>query len=236
MDTLPFTDRSTAGRRLAEQLMHCRNRKNFWVLALPRGGVPVAYEIAVALHLPLDVMVVRKLGLPGHKEYAMGAIARGGVRVINDQAVKLYHISDEVFEQVAQRELTELTRREAIYRAGRPWPALKNQAVILVDDGLATGATMSAAILTLRREDVGKLILAVPVGAPRTIKELAKLVDEVICPVTPHPFVSVGQWYAHFPQTSDDEVQRLLAQARSHYDGGSTQSVYHSISPRHSGN
>lgn len=210
-----LANRSAAGKALAARLTGYRDRENVIVLALPRGGVPVAYEIATALHAPLDVLVVRKLGLPRHKEFAMGAIAHGGVRILNEDIIRSYRITDDVIEHVAENETKELQRREQIYRENRPWPSLRNQCVILVDDGLATGATMRAAIEAVHIEKAEEIVMAVPVAATRTLNELAKWTDETVCLLTPDPFYFVGQWYENFNQTTDEEVVRLLAQARA---------------------
>ena len=210
-----LANRSAAGKALAARPTGYRDRENLIVLGLPRGGVPVAYEVATALHAPLDVLVVRKLGLPRHKEFAMGAIAHGGVRILNEDIIRSYRITDDVIEQVAKNETKELQRREQIYRENRPWPSLRNRCVILVDDGLATGATMRAAIEAVRIEKADDVIMAVPVASTRTLNELAKWTDETVCLLTPDPFYFVGQWYENFEQTTDEEVVRLLAQARA---------------------
>jgi predicted phosphoribosyltransferase len=180
------------------------------VLALPRGGVPVAYEVARALAAPLDVFLVRKLGLPDRPELAMGAIASGGVRVLNDDVVQWYRIPDSIVESVAAHEQAELERREAAYRHGRGSTDLKDRIVLLVDDGLATGSSMKAAVQAVRAHEPKRVVVAVPVGAPDTCRELAELADEVICARMPHPFSAVGQWYRDFSQTTDAEVQALL--------------------------
>ena len=208
-----YRDRSDAGRVLATQLMAYANRSDVLVLALPRGGVPVAYQVAKALHAPLDVFLVRKLGLPGHEELAMGAIATGGVCVLNEDVVHMLHIPDRVIEEVAAKERQELERREHLYRDGRPPPDVRDCTVILIDDGLATGATMRAAIKALRQQHPARIVVAVPVAAPPTCEELSALVDEVICAKTPEPFYGVGYWYEDFSQTTDEEVFALLAQS-----------------------
>src|SRR5437588_2628214 len=184
----PFRDRSEAGRVLAEQLKEYAGRPDVVVLALPRGGVPVGYEIAVALHAPLDVFLVRKLGLPGHEELAMGAIATGGVRVLNPDVVRPLQISDEIIDAVAQQELRELERRERLYRDDRPPPDVRGRIVILVDDGLATGATMHAAILALRQQAPARIVVAVPVGAPAICNAFRAEADDVLCAITPSSF------------------------------------------------
>ncbi len=209
-----FRDRREAGRQLAQHLAAYANRPDVLVLALPRGGVPVAYEVARALHAPLDVFLVRKLGLPGHEEYAMGAIASGGVRVLNPEVVDELHLPDELINTVTRRELQELERRERTYRGDRPFPDVRGKTVILVDDGLATGSTMRAAAEALRRLGPARLIIAVPAGSPQTCAEFRDEVDEVVCAITPEPFYAVGLWYDDFSQTTDDEVRDLLAAAR----------------------
>jgi putative phosphoribosyl transferase len=209
-----FRDRREAGRQLAQHLAAYANRPDVLVLALPRGGVPVAYEVARALHAPLDVFLVRKLGLPGHEEYAMGAVASGGVRVLNREVVDQLHLPDELIEGVASRELQELERRERLYRGNRPFPYVRGKTVILVDDGLATGSTMRAAAEALRQQGPARLVVAVPAGSPETCDEFRDEVDEVVCAITPEPFDAVGLWYDDFSQTTDDEVRDLLAAAR----------------------
>lgn len=208
-----YRDRHDAGKRLAELLRAYAHRPDVLVLALPRGGVPVAYEVARALNAPLDVFIVRKLGVPGHEEFAMGAIASGGVRVLNDDVIHALRIPAQVVEAVATREQRELERRERLYRDGRPAPDVKGHTVILIDDGLATGATMRAALQALRQRGPARLIVAVPVAAPSTCLELRSEADDVICARTPDPFFGVGWWYQNFEQTSDEEVHNLLAQA-----------------------
>lgn len=212
---LPYRDRKQAGRALAEALSHYQGRPSLLVLvlALPRGGVPVAYEVAAALHAPLDVFVVRKLGFPGHEEYAMGAIASGGVRVMNpDPGLP---VSDEAVERVAARELEELERREALYRGQAGPVPIAGRTVIIVDDGLATGATMRAAALAVRQQEPLHLCVAVPVGARQSVEWIQEVADEVVCPAMPEPFRAVGLWYRDFPQTGDEEVRRLLEQAHA---------------------
>jgi predicted phosphoribosyltransferase len=209
-----FRDRREAGRQLAQHLAAYANRPDVLVLALPRGGVPVAYEVARALHAPLDVFLVRKLGLPGHEEYAMGAVASGGVRVLNPEVVEQLHLPDEVIDTVTRRELQELERRERAYRGDRPFPDVRGKTVILVDDGLATGSTMRAAAEALRQQGPARLVVAVPAGSPETCDEFRDEVDEVVCAITPEPFYAVGLWYDDFSQTTDDEVRDLLAAAR----------------------
>jgi erythromycin esterase-like protein/predicted phosphoribosyltransferase len=206
-----FRDRRDAGRLLAEKLAAYANRPDALVLALPRGGVPVAYEVARALGAPLDVFVVRKLGVPGYEELAMGAVATGGVRVLNDQLVERLGIPEQMIDAVAARELQELARRERRYRGGRPPPDVRGRAVILVDDGLATGATMHAAIEALRQQKPTRIVVAVPTASPETCEEMKTKADDVICAITPAPFQAVGRWYQDFSQTTDEEVEALLS-------------------------
>jgi predicted phosphoribosyltransferase len=208
-----FHDRTDAGRALAQRLEGYAGRHDVVVLALPRGGVPVGYQVAEALSAPLDVFLVRKLGTPGHRELAMGAIASGGVRVVNAEVVRWLNIRPEQIEAVAREEAQELVRREAAYKAGRPPVALRERVVILVDDGLATGSTMKAAVQAVRQHEPSRVIVAVPVGAPATCQDLRQFADDVICASTPEPFSAVGQWYVRFDQTSDDEVSELLTRA-----------------------
>ena len=205
-----FLDRRHAGRVLASRLAHFAGRDDVIVLALPRGGVPVGYEVASALGAPMDVFLVRKLGTPGHRELAMGAIASGGVRVLNDDVVQWYGISDSAVERIAREEQAELERRERAYRDDRPSPDLADKVVVLIDDGLATGSTMRAAAQAVRAHRPARVIIAVPVGSPQTCAELAAVADEVICATTPEAFSAVGQWYVNFDQTDDDEVRDLL--------------------------
>jgi predicted phosphoribosyltransferase len=208
-----FQDRFEAGRLLASKLRSFANRPDTVVLALPRGGVPVGFEVANALNVPLDVFVVRKLGVPGHEELAMGAIASGGIRVLNEDVVRTAGIPDEVIDAVTTEEERELERRERDYREGRPPVDVQGRTVILVDDGLATGSSMRVAVLALRRKRPAQIVVAVPVGAPTTCAEFESEVDQTVCAVTPEPFQSVGQWYWDFSQTSDAEVCDLLRQA-----------------------
>jgi putative phosphoribosyl transferase len=210
-----FRDRSEAGRRLAADLTRFAGRDDVIVLALPRGGVPVAWEVAKALHVPMDVFVVRKLGLPGYEELAMGAIASGGVRLINEDVVRAYHIPPAAIDAFAAREQAELERRERLYRGERPFPDLRGKTVILVDDGLATGSTMRVAVEALRREGPARIVVAVPVSAPETCDALRDIADEVLCAITPEPFHAVGLWYQDFTQTTDAEVHDLLARAQA---------------------
>jgi putative phosphoribosyl transferase len=208
-----FHNRVDAGRRMAEKLDHYAGRPDVTVLALPRGGVPVGYEVARALGAPLDVFLVRKLGVPGREELAMGAIASGGVRVLNEDVVSELNIPPHWIDIVAARELEELRRREAAYRDGRLAPDVRGKTVILVDDGLATGASMRAAVAALRKLGPAKIVVAVPVGASQTCDEFRDVADEVVCAETPDPFYAVGSWYADFDQTTDEEVRDLLARA-----------------------
>jgi putative phosphoribosyl transferase len=209
-DYQAFTDRRHAGRVLASRLAKYAGRDDVIVLALPRGGVPVAYEVASALGAPMDVFLVRKLGTPGHRELAMGAIASGGVRVLNDDVVRWYGISEPAIERVAREEQEELERRERAYRDDRPPPDLANKIVILIDDGLATGSTMRAAAHAVRAHRPARVVIAVPVGAGQTCADLSAVADEVTCARMPEPFSAVGQWYLNFDQTDDDEVRELL--------------------------
>jgi predicted phosphoribosyltransferase len=206
-----FSDRVTAGIELARLLGHHAGRSDLLVLGLPRGGVPVAAEVARALGAPLDVFMVRKIGLPGRVELAVGALASGGVRVLNDRVIKAAEIGPEELELLAARAGEILAERERRYRGSRPGPAVAGRTVVLVDDGLATGATMRAAIAALRELGAGRVIAAVPVAPSETCERLAGLVDEMVVVHTPEPFIAVGAWYADFSATSDDEVERLLA-------------------------
>jgi putative phosphoribosyl transferase len=210
-----FRDRADAGRRLAADLAEYAGRTDVLVLALPRGGVPVAYEVARALGAPLDVFVVRKLGVPGHEELAMGAIASGGVRVLNRDLIAELRIPPAEVDDVTRAELRELERRERSYRGDRPPPDLRGRTVILIDDGLATGSTMRAAVAALRRLDPARIVVAVPTAAAETCDALREEVDDVVCAVTPARFYAVGLWYEDFSQTSDEEVHELLEQARA---------------------
>jgi putative phosphoribosyl transferase len=211
-DILPFEDRRQAGQVLAEKLAHYRGQPGLLVLALPRGGVPVAFEVAQALGAPMDVCMVRKLGFPGHEEYAIGAIAAGGVRAMSD--LSGLSISPEALAAVVVREEAELARREQLYRGQRPAAQWRGRTVIVVDDGLATGATMHAALLAIRAQQPAHLVAAVPVGATDSCRQLQAVAEELVCAALPEPFRAVGRWYQHFGQTSDDEVQALLEKAR----------------------
>jgi len=212
-----YRDRIEAGKLLAAHLAHYANRDDLLVLALPRGGVPVAYEVAKALRAPLDIFLVRKLGVPGYEELAMGAIATGGVRVLNDDVVEQLFIPAGVIDSVSANELRELARRERAYRGNRPEPEVRGKTVILVDDGLATGSTMRAAVAALRQQSPARIIVAVPVSAPQTCDEYRMGVDEIVCATTPEPFYGVGRWYKDFSQTTDEEVRDLLEQGRNNY-------------------
>jgi predicted phosphoribosyltransferase len=224
MKQRPFRDRKESGRLLAAKLGAYANRPDVIVLALPRGGVPVAYEVARALGTPMDIFLVRKLGVPGYEELAMGAIATGGVRVLNDQLVGGLRIPDYIVDEVAASEKQELMRRERLYRGDRPTPDVQGRTVILVDDGLATGATMLAAVKALRQQQPARIVVAVPTASPETCEQLRAEVDEVICAITPEPFHAVGLWYEDFSQTTDEEVRDLLA--RSSERAGGAQREY----------
>ncbi|MBY0493103.1 MAG: phosphoribosyltransferase [Cyanobacteria bacterium] len=213
VSTQTFANRVEAGQMLAAQLTAYRDRDDVVVLALPRGGVPVASEVAGALGVPFDVFVVRKLGVPGHEELAMGAIASGGVREVNRDVVDALGIPGNVIDAVAAREQRELERREAAYRGNRRTLSLINTTVILVDDGLATGSTMRAAVMAVRQQQPARVIVAVPVGAVSTCADLATEADDVVCVRTPEPFVAVGMWYRDFAPTTDQEVRSLLEKA-----------------------
>ncbi len=208
-----FKDRTHAGRQLAARLTRYVDRADVLVLALPRGGVPVAYEVAKQLRAPLDVFLVRKLGVPGHEELAMGAIASGGVRVLNEDIVNYLGIPDQVIDAVAAHEQRELERRARAYRDDRPPPDVKDRIVILIDDGLATGSTMRAAAASLRLQKPRRIVVAVPVSSRETCEDLRREVDEIVCAVTPEHFQGVGLWYEDFSQTSDEEVRELLRRA-----------------------
>jgi predicted phosphoribosyltransferase len=210
MTAMMYRDRSEAGRILASKLAAYADQPDLLVLALPRGGVPVAFEVAQALHAPLDLFLVRKLGLPGHEELAMGAIASGGVRVLNEEVVRVLQVPDDVIATVAAVEQQELERRERLYRGERPPVDVCGKTVILVDDGLATGASMRAAVAALRQMGPARVVVAVPVGSAETCHELRREADDVVCAATPEPFRAVGLWYEDFSQTSDEEVRELL--------------------------
>ena len=209
-----FKNRKEAGQILASRLRKYADQKPI-VLGLPRGGVPVAFEVAMALHAPLDVFVVRKLGVPGQEELAMGAIASGDVRVLNKPVVEDLRISEEAIETETRKEQEELKRRELLYRGKRPPLDVSNRTVVLVDDGIATGSTIKAAIAALKKQKAGRIVVAVPVAPASTIDELKTEVDEVICVSTPEFFNAISLWYDEFPQTSDEEVRELLKKAET---------------------
>lgn len=209
-----FRDRRDAGRILVSELLHYANQSDVIILALPRGGVPVAYEVALALNVPMEIFIVRKLGLPGHEELAIGAIASGGIRVVNEDIIRMLKISEEVIDRVAQRELQELRRREQLYRGDHPAPEIRDRIAILIDDGLATGASMRAAVAGLRAQSPKRIVVAVPTAAPETCADFKAEVDEVVCAITPEPFLGVGKWYEDFSQTTDEGVGLFLEDSR----------------------
>lgn len=227
MEKLPLANRLLAGRELAKKLQVYKDREDVIALALPRGGVPVAYEIANILNITLDVIIVRKLGIPGREEFAMGAIASGDVEFLDDDIIKQFAISSENIEIIRQAQTLELKRREEIYRGNRPWQNLKKKTVILIDDGLATGATMRAAIHAIRDQGANKIIVAVPVSPIHTVEKLLPLVDECIYLATPSPFYSVGLWYVNFSQTSDTEVCNLLQKSWHEHNWQEVHAVTH---------
>lgn len=208
-----YIDRPHAGKILATHLKKYANKEDVIVLALPRGGVPVAYEIAKSLSAPLNVFIVRKLGVPGHEELAMGALASGGVILLNEELINYLHISKSSIDEVIKSEEEELSRRESLYHVNEETPVLKDKTILLVDDGIATGSTMHAAIMALRQQKPAQIIIAVPVAAQDTYREMTKLVDQIVCPLIPINFYAVGLWYESFSQTSDDEVCELLEKA-----------------------
>ncbi|WP_292382125.1 phosphoribosyltransferase [Methanosarcina sp. UBA289] len=210
-----YKDRVDAGKRLAKELSKYANRSDVLILALPRGGVPVAFEVAKELNVKMDVFIVRKLGVPGNEELAMGAISSDNIRVLNEDVVRSFQIPERVINMVAENELRELERRERAYRGDRPKPEISGSTVILIDDGLATGATMRAAAAALKIKNPEKIVVAVPTGAPDTCELFRREVDEVICVATPEPFYGVGAWYGNFSQTTDEEVCDLLNKARA---------------------
>ncbi len=207
----PFEDRRHAGHALAEALAEYAGRADLIVLALPRGGVPIGYEVATRLDVELDILLVRKLGMPGHEEFAIGAIASGGIRVLNEEVLRHHPIPEPVLQRIEARERIELLRREQAYRGGRPPLDVTDKTVILVDDGLATGTTMRAAVVGLRMLRPASIVVAVPVAGTASCRELGAIADRVICVHTPEPFGAVGLWYQDFTQTTDKEVRRLLA-------------------------
>jgi putative phosphoribosyl transferase len=216
--TQSFKNRAAAGTALAEELTAFKNRKDVLVLALPRGGVPVGYEIAKKLHVPLDIFLVRKLGAPGQRELAMGAIASGGVRVLNQEVIDSLMVTDKQIEEITREEQLELERRQEVYRGDRPLPQIQGQTIILVDDGIATGATIRAGITALRQQKPASIVVAVPVAPPETITRLNKEADKVVCLLTPEYFMAISQWYAEFPQCSDEEVQKLIRLSTAEYN------------------
>jgi putative phosphoribosyl transferase len=213
----PFKDRRDAGRKLAQKLAAYAGQSNVLILALPRGGVPVAYEVALAINAPLDIFLVRKLGLPGREELAIGAIASGGIRVLNKDIIRMLSIPEEVINFVVKRELQELQRREKLYRGDRPFPEVRDRTVVLIDDGLATGASMRAAITGLRAQGPARIVVAVPAAAPDVCHAFQCEVDEIVCAVTPEPFYGVGRWYEDFSQVTDEEVRILLEEANRQF-------------------
>ena len=209
-----FQDRTDAGRLLAKKLSQYADRKDVIIVGMPRGGVPVAFEVAKSLRIPLDVFVVRKLGVPGHEELAMGAIASGGIRVLNEAIIRSTRISEAVIDAVTERERIELERRELAYRGHRSAPIVKEKTVILVDDGIATGSTMLAAVAALKQQQPARIVVAVPAAPVDSCDELQQAVDELVVISRPEPFYSVGHWYEIFGQTSDKQVQKLLRESR----------------------
>lgn len=208
-----FKDRRDAGRVLAQALSAYVGRSDVILFALPRGGVPVAYEVALALNAPLDIFIVRKLGLPGHEELAMGAIASGGIRVLNEDIIHALHIPEEMINLVAEQEFKEMRRREQSYRGQRSPLDAHDKTVILIDDGLATGASMRAAVIGVRTQNPARIVIAVPTASPETCSAFEFKVDEIVCSMTPEPFLGVGKWYEDFSQVTDEEVRRLLEKA-----------------------
>ncbi len=215
--TIRFTNRVEAGRMLARRLIEYANRTDVIVLALPRGGVPIAYEVVKQLQIPLDIFLVRKLGVPWQEELAMGAIASGGVRILNEDLFRVLQLPASVIEEVTMKERQELARRERLYRGDKPFPNLKGRAVIVIDDGIATGSSMRAAVVALRQHQPERIIVATPVGAISTCNNLGKIANEVICLLTPEPLNSIGEWYEDFEQVTDNEVRDLLEQAAFSY-------------------
>lgn len=210
---IPFKDRRDAGRMLGQKLSAYAEQPNPLILALPRGGVPVAFEVALALRVALDILIVRKLGLPGQDELAIGAIASGGIRVLNGDIIRMLGVPDEVIDFLVNRESQELQRRESLYRGDRPAPEVRERTVFLIDDGLATGASMRAAVAGLRARRPARIIMAVPVAAPEACEAFRSAVDKIVCVMTPEPFYGVSRWYEDFSQISDEEVRALLEEA-----------------------
>jgi predicted phosphoribosyltransferase len=208
-----FRDRRDAGKKLAQKLLGYKDRADVVVLALPRGGVPVGYEVAIALCVPLDILIVRKLGLPGREELAIGAVASGGVRVLNEDVIHVLDIGEEIIDSISRRERREVQRREEDYRGARPAPEVHGRTVILIDDGVATGASMRAAVTGLRARHPARIVVAVPTAAPEICESFRAEVDEVVCVMAPEPFYGVSRWYQDFSQTTDEEVRRLLLEA-----------------------
>jgi putative phosphoribosyl transferase len=214
-----FQDRADAGRSLAKKLSHYADRNDVLILGMPRGGVPVAFEVAKSLRVPLDIFIVRKLGVPGHEELALGAIASGGIRILNDAVIRSTPISEEIINLVTERERIELGRREVAYRGERSAPTLRGKTVILVDDGIATGSTMLAAVAAVKQQEPARIVVGAPAAPLECCDELRRSVDELVVIATPDPFYSVGQSYEHFGQTSDEEVQELLRTSGRHSQG-----------------
>jgi putative phosphoribosyl transferase len=209
----PFKDRRDAGRKLAHKLSAHARGQNTLILALPRGGVPVAYEVALILNIPMDIFIVRKLGLPGREELAIGAIASGGIRILNSDIIRMLSVPEEAINFVSRRELQELQRRERLYRGNRPSPEVRDRTIILIDDGLATGASMRAAVAGVRAQHPARVVVAVPAAAAETCDVFRSEVEEVVCAITPEPFYGVSRWYEDFSQVTDEEVRTLLEEA-----------------------
>jgi len=214
---IPFRDRRDAGKNLAQKLSAYAGRPDVLIVALPRGGVPVAYEVALALNASLDILIVRKLGLPGQEELAIGAIASGGIRILNGDIIRTLSIPEEVINFVVKREIEELQRREKLYKGNRPSPDVRDRTVILIDDGLATGASMRAAVSGLRAQHPARIVVAVPAAAQEVCDAFRSEVDEIVCAITPEPFYGVGRWYEDFSQVTDEEVRILLEEANRQF-------------------
>ena len=212
---MSYKDRRDAGRKLADSLMEYKHLDSVIVLAIPRGGVVLGYEVAMALNAPLDIVIPRKIGAPGNPELAIGAVTEDGARVLNEEIVNMFGISQDYLEEITEREISEIRRRASVYREGGSSPNLEHKTVIIVDDGLATGATMKAAIKSVRERKASKIVVAVPVAPPDTIRQLSKQADKIVCPVIYEPFYAIGQFYTDFDQVSDEEVVRLLRKART---------------------